>query len=725
MNKFYAFLAACLLSMSAAWAAGSKEVYTEFDVTTGTLTYYYDAQRTQREGITELYDPAVERFKGYAKAIKKAHIHASMEDAGHITSTKMMFFSGNYSQKLSNLTEITGMKNLYTHNVTDMTEMFYGCSALTSIDLLHLYTENVKVMDGMFQDCSSLEELDLSHFWTHNLEQMSSIFDGCTALKRVNMSSFRTENVMWMDGLFYNCKSLTEVDVANFDMSKAVTVTGMFYGCSNLKTIYCNTLWSQLNDVEGDDLFKGCTNLVGEYGTQYNANYPNLDYARPDIQNGTKGYFTTKNETYAIRSGNILGFVCGKFRSLIGNTMLLPIQIDQQTAKELQSSITQINFMDGFENSEITRASDLAMHTSNLSTSYFNSVTKITGLEHINTSVLTNWSGMFHGMLLKEIDLTKIDMTPITHVYGMFAYCSELETIYCNEDWNLRKDWKTLGTTDNTFFKCYKLKGGNGTVFDEEHIKIDYAHPDKAGNPGYFTATKILDPEAYAAFDEQIRTLTYYYDKNRAEYDATILLPWTDKDFYEAHKTDIGRILIDESFKNAPLKSSQGLFHYTSNGSYSGLPYVGEIDGLENLDTKTMTNLMWLFAGMEGMVEFDLTKMDLSDIIAAPGMFVYCSNLKKIICDADLSGIEDGYQMFYGCENLVGGLGTKCDGESIVSQAYARPDEEDNPGYFTSSKTGLKSIQHAGLGTQKVLRDGVLLIEKNGKLFNAQGAEVK
>ena len=63
--------------------------------------------------------------------------------------------------------------------------------------------------------------------------------------------------------------------------------------------------------------------------------------------------------------------------------------------------------------------------------------------------------------------------------------------------------------------------------------------------------------------------------------------------------------------------------------------------------------------------------------------------------------------------------------ESIVSQAYARPDEEDNPGYFTSSKTGLKSIQHAGLGTQKVLRDGVLLIEKNGKLFNAQGAEVK
>ena len=37
------------------------------------------------------------------------------------------------------------------------------------------------------------------------------------------------------------------------------------------------------------------------------------------------------------------------------------------------------------------------------------------------------------------------------------------------------------------FTGCTKLVGGNGTHFDEAHNNLLYAHPDVAGNPGYFT----------------------------------------------------------------------------------------------------------------------------------------------------------------------------------------------------------------------------------------------
>lgn len=108
------------------------------------------------------------------------------------------------------------------------------------------------------------------------------------------------------------------------------------------------------------------------------------------------------------------------------------------------------------------------------------------------------------------------------------------------------------------------------------------------------------------------------------------------------------------------------------------------------------------------------------------GLFYNCKSLTEVdVANFDMSKAVTLASMFYGCSSLVGGNGTACDGESIVSQAYARPDEKDKPGYFTSSKQGLESIQHAAGRSQKILRDGILLIERNGKTFNTLGTEVR
>nr|MCR5142281.1 DUF285 domain-containing protein [Ruminococcus sp.] len=104
--------------------------------------------------------------------------------------------------------------------VTDMSYMFSGCSALTSLDVSGFDTRNVTTMECMFGGyldgpannwilgCSALTSLDLSSFDTSNVEFMDYMFNGCSGLTSLDLSGFDTSNVVFMDGIFTGCESL-------------------------------------------------------------------------------------------------------------------------------------------------------------------------------------------------------------------------------------------------------------------------------------------------------------------------------------------------------------------------------------------------------------------------------------------------------------------------------------------------------------------------------------
>ncbi len=226
-----------------------EEVYTEFDAATGTLTYYYDANRETRTGITELYTPKdhdAMRFKDYYKKVTKAVIDPSMKDAP-LTSTYSMFFGG-ISQDpsgiyaLENMTEIDGLENLSTSTVTDMQSMFSGCYALTQLDLSSFNTSAVTNMNGMFSMCQALTQLDLS--------------------------SFNTSNVKDFNGMFMFCNKLKMIDVSSFDISKATKMDYMFSYCGELTTIYCDKDWSSTS-ASSEYMFSTSRKLMGGKGTAY------------------------------------------------------------------------------------------------------------------------------------------------------------------------------------------------------------------------------------------------------------------------------------------------------------------------------------------------------------------------------------------------------------------------------------------------------------------------
>ena len=137
----------------------------------------------------------------------------------------------------SSLTSID-LSNFEFKNVMTMSSLFKGCSSLDSIDFPNSYTESLSTMSYMFLNCSSLKSIDLSYFNTKIVSSMSSLFNGCSSLESIDISNFNTKRVNSMESMFSGCSLLTSIDISNYNTKSLKNVDSMFYNCKNI--IYLN-----------------------------------------------------------------------------------------------------------------------------------------------------------------------------------------------------------------------------------------------------------------------------------------------------------------------------------------------------------------------------------------------------------------------------------------------------------------------------------------------------
>ena len=141
----------------------------------GTLTFRCGYKKTLGENEYELNSGENwPKWFTYASKISKVVFEASFANA-RPTNCYAWFVN------FKNLTQIEGIENLNTENVTSMRDMFNGCSSLTSLDLTNFNTAKVTDMKLLFANCSALESLDLSMFNTENVTSMPSMFNGTAA----------------------------------------------------------------------------------------------------------------------------------------------------------------------------------------------------------------------------------------------------------------------------------------------------------------------------------------------------------------------------------------------------------------------------------------------------------------------------------------------------------------------------------------------------------------
>lgn len=281
----------------------------------------------------------------YNDIIESIVFDSSLANLGYPVKIASFLFSGS---GLPNLKTIVGMDNLDWSQVTDLQGMFWGCSSLESVDLSFINTKNVTTMAALFSGCSSLKSVDLSSWDTGKVTEMTGLFEGCTSLESVNLCSFDTRNVVDIQNMFKDCTSLKTLDLSNFvvnvgegkigvcynmfvnctsletlymgsfrvgysdcmrlfngltslktldlsnfDTSDVDDMRFMFQDCSKLVSVYVGPGWKVRSFVWAVDMFTGCTSIVGQDGSVYDANCAN-DYKKAHY--GPGGYLKFKGE---------------------------------------------------------------------------------------------------------------------------------------------------------------------------------------------------------------------------------------------------------------------------------------------------------------------------------------------------------------------------------------------------------------------------------------------
>ena len=139
-----------------------------------------------------------------------------------------------FFKELKSLTSISGLENLNTTHVTDMSKMFYNCYKLNSLNLSQFNTGNVEKMNEMFYNCHELNSLDLSAFNTTKVNNMYRMFYYCF-VRTIDLSSFNTANVENMDEMFAGASLVVNIYTSeSFKTDKLTTSKYMFYLCTKL-----------------------------------------------------------------------------------------------------------------------------------------------------------------------------------------------------------------------------------------------------------------------------------------------------------------------------------------------------------------------------------------------------------------------------------------------------------------------------------------------------------
>ena len=284
--------------------AQKAESYAVYDKGNKTLTFKHDTNKptgafalNNGKNLPGWYKPYYdtnEDYSGYnANIIKKVVFDASFANA-RPTSCYKWFGGCKY------LTTIEGIDYLNTENVTNMSDMFKDCEALTTLDVSNFDTKNVTDMSNMFDCCYKLTTLDVSKFDTKNVTNMRWMFNCREALTTLNVSNFDTKNVTDMNNMFCSCETLTTLDVSNFDTQNVTDMKGMFGWCSALTTLDVSNFDTK-NVMNMGSMFSNCKSLttldVSNFDTPYVTNMSGMFWKCYNLTTLDLSSFNTKNVT--------------------------------------------------------------------------------------------------------------------------------------------------------------------------------------------------------------------------------------------------------------------------------------------------------------------------------------------------------------------------------------------------------------------------------------------
>ena len=511
-------------------------------------------------------------------------LDVSKFNTSNVTNMMGMFVDCAYLSSLD-------VSNFNTAKVTNMGSMFSGCVRLTSLDLTNFNTAKVTNMGSMFSHSNALTTIYVgSHWTTSNVTQSSDMFWGCTSLVgeqgTAYNSSFTTAAYAHIDGgtsnpgylstgteayacysptntmltfyydknrstrsgmtydmpvddgeygiipdwhtdstcrsvtrvvfnssfanarpestalwfadmenlqlitgmknylntskttimtyMFMNCKQLTSIDVSGFNTNETLYMGGMFSGCNSLTSINVSN-FNTSNVYETALMFADCENLTSLDLSNFNtANVENMYGMFANCQNLTSLDLSNFNTDYVTNMSGMF-WNCQNLTSLDVSHFNTANVTDMDYMFGNCCSLTSID-VSGFNTNETLYMCGM-----------FGGCNSLTSLNvtSFNTANVTDMYNMFYGCSqLTRLDLSSFNTAKVTQMGQMFMWCSNMVSIYVDDGWNT-----DAVTNDYCMFdECTSIRGDMGTTYDPAHVDKAYAHLDGGPtNPGYLS----------------------------------------------------------------------------------------------------------------------------------------------------------------------------------------------------------------------------------------------
>ncbi len=503
-NKLYALMKSAVLTvllLVPLFAHADKKAWVEYQADTQTLTFHYDENM---ESVTATAKTDLDSMSSFDKSIPKWLYDDNTYNPRALEIVKVVFDSSfadarptscaNWFNGLSRLATIEGLEYLNTSKVTDMSDMFYCCRSLTSLDLSHFDIGNVTNMKAMFELCSNLVEINLTSFDIRKKKVASAVdymFRYCSKLR----------NIMVYDDHFY-------IEEWN---TMALTLP-----CS--------------------EMFEGAVSLPG-YDGRYTSGRMCRDLARG-------GYLNNVNVTPT------------KWVEYQESTATLTFHYDRfegYTDATGKYDFNEIDTVPAWRGKEITNVVfDKGMKKVFPVTCYhwfygMDKLKSIKGLNFLNTNNVTNMAGMFSGCSkLDSLDLTSFNTSKVTDMSGMFYLCVSLKSIVAADTFAVAAHTETT----MMFESCVSLPNYNDQKVDGSMVK-------DITLGGYIDYNSVAN-SAWAEYQADQRTLTFHHNKLRSYSTATETFtvdPSDEYNFTQWATKDIKKVVFSKGFSNVHMQN--------------------------------------------------------------------------------------------------------------------------------------------------------------------------
>ena len=617
----------------------SNQAYAEFEKSTGTLTFKCGPKPAGAYDLNE--GENLPRWYAQRDKIKTVVFDASFANARPTSCYRWFCYC-------YNLTTIEGIEYLNTEKVMNMKDMFYRCSALTSLDLSNFNTKNVTDMSYMFCSCSALTTIFVSDkFVTGQVTSSVDMVSGCDkligAIKYVEKNTNNKDYDNYETGYFapeggfpgyavfdggtgtltFRSGPSTSKPERAYDLNVGTSLPGWLAQRENIKTVVFDASFANARPTNCYAWFYGCNNLTTIEGIEY---------------------LNTENVT---NMGGMFYNCC---------------------------ALTSLN-LTSFNTAKVTNMEEMFIGCSALTTIYVS--------DKFVTDKVTDSRNMFSGCN-KLIGAIEYDGSKSDHTYANYdnGYFSPEGGFHAYAEFNNATGTLTFSRGLSKPVGAYDLNEGdvqpawneqstniNKVVFDASFAK---ARPTSCYMWFYSceNLTKIEDIENLNT--QNVTDMSYMFNRcdGLTSLDVSNFNTQKVEDMSEMFSVCSGLKSLNVShFDTQNVKNMNSMFYSCKR--------LTSLD-VSNFNTQNVTDMRYMFSWCEGLNSLDLSKFDTQNVEYMNNMFWSSSALKTIYVSDKFvtTKVSSGGDMFKGCTSLKGAIDYVA---SKTDYTYANY----NTGYFT------------------------------------------